>query len=925
MGTSHPHPCSLVSCRPVSGFGFSLRRLLLGFVGAMVIGFYLTLGATTSAADKPFGLEKRVPWTTSRLVGSPEPPPLYTVEKTFTNIVWKSPLYVAAEPGTDELLVITQGGENNKPSKILRLKNNAATTETETLLEVTNRLVYGLTFHPRYRTNGYLFVFSNGPTGKDDRTNRISRFTVVREAPHRCDPASERIIIEWKSAGHDGGDLAFGNDGMLFISTGDGTSDSDGWVSGQDVSNLLAAVLRLDVDHPDPGRLYSVPADNPFVRFPGARPEIWAYGFRNPWRLTVDRKTGHLWVGNNGQDLWETAYFVRRGDNFGWSVYEGSHPFYLNRPRGPTPIVKPTIEHHHSEFRSLTGGVVYYGDKFSELNGVYVYGDYSTGKIWGARHDGERLTWHQELTDTSLQIAGFGTDQKGELLVVDLGSGIYRLARTPKDLPPAKFPTKLSETGLFASVKDHRAEPALIPYSVNAPGWADGARAERFIALPGETKITYKNSRGWDFPDGAVLVQTLSLKLDAGRSAPRRIETRLLLRQQGEWAGYSYRWNSEETEATLVSIQGDDAVLKISDSSGGRGVREQKWRFPSRSECMMCHARAVNFVLGLSELQMNKEHDYGGVQDNQLRTLEHMGIFTGALPKSGEKRGKLANPYDTSTDLEALARSYLHANCSVCHVEAGGGNAQMELEFTRERDKMNLFSARPQHDTFGIDNAMLVTPGDPNRSVLYQRISRRGPGQMPPLGTAVVDQHAVQVIREWIAQMKPEQTFIRDWQSEDLLPVLDQAKAGRSFDSGKAAFRNTGCVQCHRFAGDGGSVGPDLTGVARRLSVRDIMESIVLPSKVISEQFAGTEIETKNGDIIAGRIEHEDEKTIVLRASALTIENTIVPKSDVKRRSLSQTSNMPTGMINVLEKDQVLDLMAYLISDGNPNDSSFAK
>ena len=203
---------------------------------------------------------------------------------------------------------------------------------------------------------------------------------------------SEQVIIEWHSEGHDGGGLVFGHDGMLYISTGDGTTDSDGWVSGQDLSELLGGVLRIDVDHPNGTQAYSVPNDNPFVGMKDARPENWAYGLRNPWRMCIDQKTGRIWAGNNGQDLWETVHLIRRGENYGWSVYEGSHPFYLNRKPGPTPPVPPTIEHSHAEFRSLTGGVVYYGAKFPELNGVYVYGDYSSGEIWGARHDGSRVT-----------------------------------------------------------------------------------------------------------------------------------------------------------------------------------------------------------------------------------------------------------------------------------------------------------------------------------------------------------------------------------------------------------------------------------------------------------------------------------------------------------------------------------------------------
>jgi putative heme-binding domain-containing protein len=261
----------------------------------------------------------------------------------------------------------------------------------------------------------------------------------------------------------------------------------------------------------------------------------------------------------------------------------------------------------------------------------------------------------------------------------------------------------------------------------------------------------------------------------------------------------------------------------------------------------------------------------------------------------------------------------------VCHVEAGGGNAQMELEFVRGKERMNLIGARPQHDTFGIDNAMLVAPGDPSRSVLLQRISRRGPGQMPPLMTTVVDSRAAQLFRDWIAQMKPERPFVRDWAMDDLLPALDQLKAGRSLESGKAAFRDVGCAQCHRFAGEGGSVGPDLTGVGKRLKAQEVLESILLPSKVISEQYAATEIETKDGEIIAGRIESETDRALVIRANPLAPENITVPKRSILRRTLSKTSNMPTGIVNVLEKDQVLDLLAYLMVQGDANDIRFQK
>ena len=262
---------------------------------------------------------------------------------------------------------------------------------------------------------------SKRPAARRKRASRVIRSIDSRHT--KLCTGSEKLIIEWPSDGHNGGALDFGTDGLLYISSGDGTSDSDTDVVGQDMKLFTAKVLRIDVDHPDADRAYSVPKDNPFigekVGEKDVRPETWAYGFRNPWRLKIDPKTNRLWVGNNGQDIWEQIYFVRPRDNFGWSVMEGSHPFYLTRKLGPTPLTKPAAEHHHSEARSLTGGFVYYGTKFPELRGAYIYGDYSTGKIWGIRHDGQKVTWHKELADSTLAITAFGPDSHGEILIAD--------------------------------------------------------------------------------------------------------------------------------------------------------------------------------------------------------------------------------------------------------------------------------------------------------------------------------------------------------------------------------------------------------------------------------------------------------------------------------------------------------------------------
>lgn len=716
-----------------------------------------------------FDIDNWSPVTTSRIKGSPEPPLPYTTKRIFPKLQIDFPVHMLTEPGSGRLYFLDQPKPYGK-TRLCRTKGNPANGEIEVLLEWDKAVAYSLCFHPDYEKNGFLYVGANAAWEKDQpKTCRVIRYTIGREAPHTLEAESAKTILEWESDGHNGAAITFGLDGMMYVTTGDGTSDSDDNLTGQGLDHLLAKVLRIDVDHPTNGKAYSVPKDNPFVGQKNIVPETWCYGLRNPWRITTDPQTGHIWVGNNGQDLWEQAYLIQKGANYGWSVYEGSHPFYLNRKLGPHPVSKPTAEHPHSEARSLTGGVVYHGKKLPKLRGAYIYGDHSTGKIWGIKHDGEKVIWHEELTDTPFNITAFALDAEGELMIADhrgnKEGGFYTLI--PNDKPsydPKDFPRKLSDSGLFRSVKDHQMQQGLIPYSVNSPLWSDGAHKARFIALPPTMEkdgkqqpatIEYKGKWGWNFPDNTVLVKSFGLELKEGDPSSRRwIETRFLTKQQGEWVGYSYAWNADQTDGVLVEHEGRDQKFSIQTADGE--TRTQAWHYPSRTECMVCHSRAANFVLGLSTAQMNKIHDYGQSEANQLDVLEKIGVLK-VTKKKDEKLPKLANPYDETAELDARARSYLHVNCAVCHVKAGGGNAQMELDYTATRDKMNVVDVKPLHHQFNIKDARLIAPGDPDRSVLLHRVSIREQGQMPQLATARVDEPAIAMLRKWILTLRKEE------------------------------------------------------------------------------------------------------------------------------------------------------------------------
>ena len=397
-----------------------------------------------------------------------------------------------------------------------------------------------------------------------DDGSLVSRFEVSRTDPPVIDPKSEKVLLKFWSGGHNGGCLDFGNDGYLYISTGDGTDPSppDSKLTGQDCSDLLSSILRIDVDHSEPGKGYRVPADNPFVKTPGVRPEIWAFGFRNPWRMSIDRATGDLWVGDVGWELWEMIYRVERGGNYGWSVMEGPQPVHVEGKRGPAPILPPV-----DRSSPLRGGFDHRRLRLSRHALCPSWRAPTSTAIIRPAPSGacattaRAVTWQQELARTPLHLAAFGETNDGRALTWSTTTGRTRsIAWCPT---PAQAQVRLpSPTERDRAVSLDCATigrpRASFPIPSTSALWSDGAHGRAVPgAYPGNGRIALDEQGNWRFPEGSVLARTVSIELEKGKPASRRrIETQVLHLEAESWRPYTYVWTDDQSDAVLADAEG---------------------------------------------------------------------------------------------------------------------------------------------------------------------------------------------------------------------------------------------------------------------------------------------------------------------------------------------------------------------------------
>jgi glucose/arabinose dehydrogenase len=331
-----------------------------------------------------------------------------------------------AGDGSGRLFILEQGG-------LIRILKDGALLPTP-FLDLTQKVdccgekgLLGLVFHPNYLQNGFFYVDYTEKTGNQLFTV-IARYSVSANDPNQADPNTEMRMLHIKQPfqNHKGGQLAFGPDGYLYIGMGDGGSEGDPDGNGQSLQTLLGKILRIDVDHDEP---YAVPSDNPYVNGGGLW-EIWASGLRNPWRFSFDRLNGDLYIGDVGQDAWEEINWLRAdssgGVNFGWSFFEGTHP-YRGSPPAAIKFVMPVAEYSHDFGNAVIGGYVYRGIDLPAWQGVYLYGDYGSGRVWGLLHLKDGSWQNAEMFQTGRQISSFGVDENGEIYLVDNAGSILML------------------------------------------------------------------------------------------------------------------------------------------------------------------------------------------------------------------------------------------------------------------------------------------------------------------------------------------------------------------------------------------------------------------------------------------------------------------------------------------------------------------
>ncbi|WP_180272299.1 PKD domain-containing protein [Maribacter sp. 4U21] len=748
-------------------------------------------------------------------------------EVAFPNLQFDSPIAFVPVPGQQRIVIAELDGtifwidDNNNATvknEIIELVDEVG---DQTMGEVRDGGFLGLAIHPDFGTAGknemFMYYTTVSETGDNTLYTNAAFFCSVENfhsnyihlEKFEVDPTTmlpipnSRVLMyrrQMYNTTHRGGGMEFGDDGFLYITTGDQATYS----SAQDIAGSMdGGVLRIDVDmdttkssapirtlaSPGAGAGdgdeisgvgYFIPNDNPFnaqdVPSGSIFREYYSMGHRNPHRLTKDSATGTFYIGEVGQNRHEEINVLGAGNNYGWPLFEATEPFTIPVQSG-TPCnvtmyqnmmpTMPLVEFQRSEANSITGGYVYRGSNIPDLVGDYICTDFGTGsEIWNV----DTATGAKQLLGTfdPGEAISFGQDKQGELYFLKYGDNVnlYRL-KSPLALNAA--PALLSQTGVFSDLPSLTVSEGFIPYDMVDPFWSDGGIKTRFMAIPNDgshdtdaERIAWSENGIWDFPVGSVLVKHFDYPTDEDDlSITRKIETRFSIKgTDGTFYFLTYKWLPDESDAELVDMTTGDNVDITVQTSGG-GSKTVSWLYPSNSQCIACHNPALGGSLGPRTRFLNKDLDYsskGGTVGNQLVTLSELGILdetiTDANTLSYYTHAPIAD--DINFTLDERARSYLDNNCAYCHQPATGNNAAFDLRPLNSLAQTGLLTAVGR-DIPGFDSRQRVLiPGDAANSQLFHRTNSKDPGiMMPPLAKGIIDTEGVALLQAWINGLQP--------------------------------------------------------------------------------------------------------------------------------------------------------------------------
>jgi uncharacterized repeat protein (TIGR03806 family) len=796
--TKHRHwrnwSATAVKILPLKLHAHCQGLLLLALLGSLIF----STGAKPVLSEKSYGLTNR-PSVSAFLNGvMPEVAPgisgNWSAVVAFTNLVFTNSVGLTPVPGTDELCVWEREG------RVWMFQNSTGANEKKLVLDISNQCqgwddsgLLGIAFHPGFATNHFIFVYytwvkpgtvAGSPTSRpvpnlpDTYHDRLERYTLDTNGV--AIDGSVKIFVDLtnQTVWHHGGGMFFHpTNGFLYWTDGDNSvGDNDQIIN----KSLYSGVFRVDVDccggevsHAPPRQPadgftanYFIPNDNPFVGQSNVLEEFFCLGLRSPHRMTYDAPSGKIFIGDVGESSREEIDVINPGEsglNFQWNRCEGN----LGKMTAPFIGISrgPLLDYPHTDGRAVIGGYVYRGQEFAhDLGGKYIFGDNVMRIVWALDETATPVkktllcvmpkgTGPNAGTDYT-GLSSFGTDAAAEIYfcqMSSIGGRIFKLQRGGPP-PPAKIlPKLLSQTGVFADLASLQPANFLIPYSVNSPLWSDGAMKTRWFMIPTNTVIGFSANGEWPFPAGSVFVKNFDLPVDdTDQKILRRLETRILVRDtNGTVYGSSYKWRADDSDADLVSV-GTNEDIEIKTATG---TRTQKWFYPGRQDCLTCHTTISGGVLGLNTRQLNGSFKYpNGVTSNQLHTLGHLGIFDAAFDdRKIFFYPHLVNITNTAAALQLRVRSYLDANCAMCH-RPGSAGAFFDTRFGTPLKKQNLINGAVANQ-LGIPGAKVIVPGDTNKSILFQRISITGENQMPPLARNLMDDKAVAVIGKWISSL----------------------------------------------------------------------------------------------------------------------------------------------------------------------------